>query len=156
MISHDDLINSVNARFTGIILDIAIDGGIVKGVEKDVVRLGGGLGDKLGEKLGERNRRNVRKKFGTNSEEIRKKFGESSEKSSEKTTPKTTPKTKNLIMDLIRQNPEITKEELAKSLNLTSDGIKYNIRKLKKKGFVQWVGSSKGGHWEVVKSRDVV
>ena len=83
-------------------------------------------------------------------------FGESSEKTTPKTTPKTTHKTKDLIMDLIRQNPEITKEELAKSLNLTSDGIKYNIRKLKKKGFVQWVGSSKGGHWEVVKSRGVV
>ena len=68
-----------------------------------------------------------------------------------KTTPKTTPKTRGNIIALIKENPNIIKEELAKRLNITEDGIKYHIKKLKKKNIIRWKGPSKGGHWEIIK-----
>jgi ATP-dependent DNA helicase RecG len=66
-----------------------------------------------------------------------------------KTTLKTTPKTRDEILHLIRQNPDITKEEIAGHLNITLDGVKYHIRKLTKEGIISWKGPSKGGHWEI-------
>ena len=45
---------------------------------------------------------------------------------------KTRVKTSDLILDLIKANPSIAREEMAKALNLTIDGIDWNIRKLKK------------------------
>ena len=52
------------------------------------------------------------------------------------------------IIKLIKQNPKITKENLAKELNVTIYGIKYYIRKLKEKRKLEWVGSSKFGYWK--------
>ena len=60
------------------------------------------------------------------------------------TTPKTTPKK---IIMLIENNPRITKEELAKSLGITADGVKYHLKKMR--GIIKWVGPTKGGHWEL-------
>lgn len=67
------------------------------------------------------------------------------------TTPKTTPKTDERIILLIKENPSITKEELAQRLNITLDRVKYQIRKLRKKGLISWKGPSKGGYWEVIR-----
>ncbi len=53
-------------------------------------------------------------------------------------------------MSIIKQNPNIIKEELAKQINITFDGVKYHIRKLRKKKVIKWVGPSKGGHWEII------
>ena len=66
-----------------------------------------------------------------------------------KTTRKTTLKTRDKILLLIRQNPGITKEEIAGHLNITLDGVKYHIRKLTKEGIISWKGPSKGGRWEI-------
>lgn len=66
-----------------------------------------------------------------------------------KTTVKTKIKPRESIIDLIKENPSITREELAKQLNLTIEGIDWNLRKLKKDGQLKRVGPKKGGHWEV-------
>ena len=63
---------------------------------------------------------------------------------------KTKVKTSNLILDLIKANPSIAREKMAKALNLTIDGIDWNVRKLKKAGKLKRIGPDKGGHWEVV------
>jgi ATP-dependent DNA helicase RecG len=63
---------------------------------------------------------------------------------------KTKVKTGDLVLDLIKANPSIAREEMAKALNLTIDGIDWNIRKLKKEGKLKRIGPDKGGHWEVV------
>jgi predicted HTH transcriptional regulator len=69
-------------------------------------------------------------------------------------TQKTTQKTTQKILELIRNNPKITRKELAKKIgNITEDGIKYNIEKLKKEGKIKRVGPAKGGHWEVKKEK---
>ena len=67
-----------------------------------------------------------------------------------KTTVKTKIKPRESIIDLIKENSSITREELAKQLNLTIEGIDWNLRKLKKEGLLKRIGPKKGGHWEVM------
>ena len=57
-----------------------------------------------------------------------------------KTRVKTKVKTSDLILDLIKANSTIPREEMAKTLNLTIDGIDWNIRKLKKEGKLKRIG----------------
>ena len=38
---------------------------------------------------------------------------------------------------------------MAKILNLTRDGISYNIKLLKEKGIIERVGSTKNGIWKI-------
>ena len=71
----------------------------------------------------------------------------------QKTTQKgqdTTQKTTQKILEEIKKNPSISRDELAEKCGLTSDGIKYNIRKLREKGIIKRVGPDKGGHWEII------
>ncbi len=53
------------------------------------------------------------------------------------------------IADAIRQNPEVTREELATFAGITSDGIKYHLRRMRKNGVIRRIGPNKGGHWEI-------
>ena len=70
---------------------------------------------------------------------------------SRKTTQKTTQKTTE-ILNLIKKNPHITRQQLSKKIqNITSDGIKYHLEKLKKQGTLKRVGSDKAGYWKIIK-----
>lgn len=93
-------------------------------------------------------------KFEEIAEGIRVTIFKTTQKTKVKTTVKTTVKTKikprESIIDLIKENPSITREELAKQLNLTMEGIDWNLRKLKKDGRLKRIGPKKGGHWEVM------
>lgn len=51
------------------------------------------------------------------------------------------------IIKLIKQNPSITQKEMATSLDLTRDTIKYNISLLKKLNVLSREGSTKKGRW---------
>ena len=57
--------------------------------------------------------------------------------------------TQEKIINLIKKNPGITQVEMAKALDLTRDGISYNIKTLKEKGIIERVGSTKNGIWKV-------
>lgn len=59
-------------------------------------------------------------------------------------------KTSERILNLIRKNPFVTREELSEQLHLTLDGIDWNLRKMKKEGKLKRIGPKKGGHWEIV------
>ena len=75
---------------------------------------------------------------------------ESVQDSSEKTVEKTTQKTTQKILELIKSNPYITRKEIAQEIgNITEDGIKYHLAKLKKDGKIKRIGPDKGGYWEV-------
>ena len=69
------------------------------------------------------------------------------------TTQKTTQKkdltTTQKILQLLTENPKMTRVELAKKVNLSPDGIKWNLDKLKKEGKLRRIGPDKGGYWEV-------
>jgi len=70
--------------------------------------------------------------------------------SNQETTQKTTQKTtQEKIINLIKKNPSITQVEMAKALDLTRDGISYNIKALKEKGIIERVGSTKNGIWKI-------
>ena len=57
--------------------------------------------------------------------------------------------TQEKIINLIKKNPGITQVEMAKALDLTRDGISYNIKTLKEKGIIERVGSTKNGIWKI-------
>lgn len=61
----------------------------------------------------------------------------------------TAQKTTQKILVMVKENPAITRRELAEKIGLTADGIKFSLTKLKKKGIIKRVGPDKGGHWEV-------
>ena len=70
--------------------------------------------------------------------------------SNQETTQETTQKTtQEKIINLIKKNPAITQTEMAKILNLTRDGISYNIKILKEKGIIERVGSTKNVIWKI-------
>ena len=70
--------------------------------------------------------------------------------SNRETTQETTQKTtQEKIINLIKKNPAITQVEMAKILDLTRDGVSYNIKILKEKGIIERDGSNKNGIWKI-------
>lgn len=72
----------------------------------------------------------------------------------EKITQKTTQKIKLnnnqlKIIELIEENPKITRNELSNKLNITSDGVKYNLKKLVDNKIIERIGPDNGGYWEI-------
>lgn len=74
---------------------------------------------------------------------------QSPKKTTQKTTRKTE-KTTQKILDVLKADPTATRKELADLLGLTSDGIKWNIEKLKKAGKLRRIGPDKGGKWDII------
>ena len=68
------------------------------------------------------------------------------------TTQETTQETSERILVLLSSNPKMTRQEIARSLgDISEDGVKYHLSKLKEAGRLTRIGSTKSGHWEVVK-----
>ena len=66
----------------------------------------------------------------------------------EKTTQKTTQKIKLnnnqlQIIKFIKENPKITRKELSEKMNITVDGVKYNLKKLVDSNILERVGPNK-------------
>ena len=57
--------------------------------------------------------------------------------------------TRNRIVELMRDNPQITISELSKIIGMSNSGIKKNIAKLKEGGVIERVGSDKSRSWKV-------
>jgi len=55
-----------------------------------------------------------------------------------------------LMLQLMKENPHISKREMAESVGISTTAIDKNIVSLKKKGLLKRIGSPKGGYWEVV------
>jgi len=66
-----------------------------------------------------------------------------------KATPKATPKTKERLLELIKKNNQITREELSQRLGIGINGVKQQILKLKKEGILERVGDNRTGFWKV-------
>ena len=56
------------------------------------------------------------------------------------------------IIKYIKENSKISAKELAKRIGISDRKIEENIKKLKLKLILKRVGSTKGGHWEVLKN----
>ena len=59
-------------------------------------------------------------------------------------------KNKNMILDLIKQNPNITISLLSNKIGITTTAIENNIKSLKEDNILRRIGSDKGGHWEII------
>ena len=71
----------------------------------------------------------------------------------EKIREKIREKTREKIINLIKNNPEITQTQLSEEVGISVKGIEYQISKLKKLGILKRIGPDKGGHWEIVENK---
>ncbi len=55
------------------------------------------------------------------------------------------------IFAFMRGTPSITHRELAQKIDLTEDGIKYHLQKLKLAGIVEHMGPTKAVYWNILK-----
>lgn len=73
---------------------------------------------------------------------------ETSQITTQKITQETT---QEKILKLIKENPNITQTQMATALNLTRDGISYNIKQMKDNGIIERIGATKNGKWIIKK-----
>ena len=67
------------------------------------------------------------------------------------TTQTMTDKTTNeSIIDILKNNPNATLQEVADKLKITRDGIKYHITKLQKQGKIKHEGKDNKGYWKII------
>ncbi len=78
-------------------------------------------------------------------EELGKLAGDTPQKTPQKPT-----ELEQKILGSIKKKPTITREEIAKELNITSDTVKEYLEKLKNKELLSRVGGRKHGYWEIV------
>ena len=55
------------------------------------------------------------------------------------------------VLDVVKDDPHITQQEIAVRLNLSLRGVEDMIKRAREKGFIRRVGGKRFGHWEVVK-----
>jgi ATP-dependent DNA helicase RecG len=89
------------------------------------------------------------KKWGDNKGDVSEKTVVKTE-TTRKTTQETTRKTEDRIMKILTMNPGASRKELALALgDITEDGVKYQLKNLKKQGRIERIGPDKGGYWKI-------
>lgn len=58
-------------------------------------------------------------------------------------------KTRDKVLNLIKENPSITQQEIMDKLSLSRSAIEYQIRQLKASEKIERVGGDNGGYWKV-------
>ena len=54
------------------------------------------------------------------------------------------------LINLLKENPSCTYDDLAEKINRTRETVRVNLRKLEGLGVIKRVGADKNGHWEIV------
>jgi len=68
-------------------------------------------------------------------------------------TRSTTQNNAQKLLQLLARDPYATRETLAPELGITTDGVKYHLRKLQEAGLLRRIGPDRGGRWAVSKQR---
>lgn len=68
---------------------------------------------------------------------------------SQETPSLTAQDTRGRILALLRSHPEITARQLAQTLGISFDGVRYHLAKLRKAGILRREGAMNGGRWVV-------
>ena len=76
---------------------------------------------------------------------------ESSEKTTQEIVATTQETTQEKLITILEKCPKSTRKDLAVAIGISSDGIKYHLEKLISTGVIKHIGSTKSGHWEVLK-----
>ena len=61
----------------------------------------------------------------------------------------TTKTKKEMIKDIMRDNPLASAAMIAEQVGLSESGVQYHIKKMKAIGEIKRLGSDKGGQWKV-------
>lgn len=69
------------------------------------------------------------------------------------TAPTTQMPTRQRILELLRAEPKLTRNDLALRTGITPHGVKYHLARLKKAGLLRRVGSDRAGHWEALDTK---
>ena len=59
-------------------------------------------------------------------------------------------KTREKVLNLIKQDPQITIVQIAAKLDISPKGVEWQLSKLKTDGIIYRVGADNGGYWEIV------
>ena len=54
------------------------------------------------------------------------------------------------VLELIKENPRVTRKLLSEMLQINPSAIQKHIQKLKNEGFIERVGGDKTGHWKII------
>ena len=57
------------------------------------------------------------------------------------------------ILNLIKENPCITQNEIASKLNITRETVNRNMKKLQQEKIIQRLGADKNGSWKILKEK---
>lgn len=57
--------------------------------------------------------------------------------------------TERRILEMLKENPAATQNELASAVGLSNSGIRYAMTKLKEKGLINRIGSNRNGGWRL-------
>ena len=55
------------------------------------------------------------------------------------------------ILNLIKENPHITQNEIASKLNIARETVNRNMKKLQQEKIIQRLGADKNGSWEILR-----
>ena len=73
------------------------------------------------------------------------------QKTTQKSTQKTTQKsTREQVLELLKEDKKLTRDELADTIGVSSNAIKQHLSNLQNDKLLKRVGGRKGGYWEVL------
>ena len=91
--------------------------------------------------------------MGVNKEFLKEFNGSLTQETTQETTQeiKIEKSVSNRIIELMMMEPNITAKQIAEHLNVSFDGVRYHIKKLRAEGKIKREGSTKSGKWVVIK-----
>ena len=91
--------------------------------------------------------------MGINAEFLKEFNGSATQETTQETTQeiKIEKSVPNRIIELMMMEPNITAKQIAEHLNVSFDGVRYHIKKLRADGKIKREGSTKSGKWIVMK-----
>jgi ATP-dependent DNA helicase RecG len=61
----------------------------------------------------------------------------------------------NKILNFLKQNSQLSANEISKLLGITERTVQRDLNKLKNLNKIKRIGSDKGGHWEIIGNRHI-
>ena len=91
--------------------------------------------------------------MGVNKEFLKEFNGSLTQETTQETTQeiKIEKSVSNRLIELMMLEPSITAKQIAEHLNVSFDGVRYHIKKLRAEGKIKREGSTKSGKWVVIK-----
>ena len=91
--------------------------------------------------------------MGVNKEFLKEFNGSLTQETTQETTQeiKIEKSVSNRLIELMMLEPNITAKQIAEHLNVSFDGVRYHIKKLRAEGKIKREGSTKSGKWVVIK-----